>query len=456
MTAANSLDFVPQIRESLYGDLALPDLIDQGAGGLPSCFDVTGLGVATIGSACAEIAALVTPDDLQPISVDRARASGWFDMTIRPEGWEMPPVWDDIAGLYQTADGSWIRLHTNALLHRSAVLSVLACKPTQEDVARSVSNWTATDLESAIIATGGCAAEMRSLADWNRHPQGLAVAMEPLISWEQLGVTSKNQGFGAPGRPLGGVKVLDCTRVLAGPVCTRFLAGYGADVLRIDPPGWSEQNVVPEITLGKQTATLDLTLPQDRETFEQLMVSADVFVHGYRPGALDKLGLRAEVRRALNPDMVDVTLNAYGWTGPWANRRGYDSLVQMSSGIADFEMQRSGAKTPTPLPVQALDHATGYLMAASAVRALRIRKERGTVCSAKLSLARTAGLLVSTMRDHFPANLPAEAPDDLEQTVENTDWGPARRLKFPVNEGLPPPIWAVPARQLHADIARWQ
>ena len=163
------------------------------------------------------------------------------------------------------------------------------------------------------------------------------------------------------------------TRVLAGPVATRFLAGFGAEVLRIDLPGWDEPAIVPDVTLGKHCARLDLRQPRDRNTWEGLLQAADVLVHGYRPGALAGLGLDAEQRRALCPGLVDVSLDAYGWDGPWRGRRGFDSLMQMSCGIAAAGMTMLNRDRPTPLPVQALDHATSYIMAAAAVRGLTDR-----------------------------------------------------------------------------------
>ena len=200
------------------------------------------------------------------------------------------------------------------------------------------------------------------------------------------------------GRPLAGVKVLDLTRVLAGPAATRFLAGYGADVLRIDPPDWNEPAIEPEVTLGKRCARLDLRQASDRSRFELLISEADLFIHGYRPEALDALGYGEDIRRALNPSLVDVRLDAYGWSGPWRSRRGFDSLVQMSTGIAAAGRAWCGGDKPVPLPVQALDHATGYLMAAAAVHGLALRLSRGQATSAGLSLARTAALLMGTPR----------------------------------------------------------
>jgi crotonobetainyl-CoA:carnitine CoA-transferase CaiB-like acyl-CoA transferase len=253
---------------------------------------------------------------------------------------------------------------------------------------------------------------------------------------------------------LQGIRVLDLTRVLAGPVATRFLAGFGADVLRIDPPDWDELGVVPDVVLGKRCARLNLRLPNHRAVWEGLLRQSDVLVHGYRPGALDGLGLDAVRRHSLCPGLVDVSLDAYGWSGPWQGRRGFDSLVQMSSGIADAGMRQLGRDRPTPLPVQALDHATGYIMAAAAIRGLTRRLATGTGTSARASLARTATLLTS-----LPATeatpLSPNAPDDLLDEIEQTSWGPARRLRPPANIEGAPMRWDRPATQLGSAAASW-
>jgi crotonobetainyl-CoA:carnitine CoA-transferase CaiB-like acyl-CoA transferase len=234
-----------------------------------------------------------------------------------------------------------------------------------------------------------------------------------------------------PGRPLAGLRVLDLTRVIAGPVATRFLAGLGADVLRVDPPDWDEPAVVPEMTLGKRATRIDATLPVGRDALERLIAGADLLVHGYRPGALDGL-VSADRRRELRPGLVEVALDAYGWTGPWSRRRGFDSLVQMSSGIAAAGMRWAGADRPTPLPVQALDHATGYLAAAAAIVAVGRMRREGVSTSARVSLARTA------------LELPAEEPVDLGRLRAPaahggsriaTPWGAAELLEPPVMVG---------------------
>jgi crotonobetainyl-CoA:carnitine CoA-transferase CaiB-like acyl-CoA transferase len=296
---------------------------------------------------------------------------------------------------------------------------------------------------------------MRGLAAWAEHPNGKAVAGEP-VAWVDAGTAAPAaDGPVSPERPLSGIRVLDLTRVLAGPVATRFLAGFGADVLRIDPPGWDEPGVIPEVSLGKRCARLDLRQPAQRHDFEELLASADVMVHGYRSDALSRLGLDTDTRQRLRPGLVDVSLDAYGWTGPWRGRRGFDSLVQMSSGIAAEGMLRFGADKPRPLPVQALDHATGYVMAAGAIRGLTRRLTTRAGSSTRTSLARSAALLTAA-----PVAIRAEAfagvtDADFNTAIEATGWGPARRMWPPLVVDGAGMRWDHPANSLGSSAPGW-
>ena len=356
-------------------------------------------------------------------------------------------MWDPFAGDYATVDG-WIRLHTNAPHHREAALAVVGEAGDKARVAAAVSQWRADELERAVVKRGGCAAAMRPLDAWREHPQGRSVAGEPLLWWEETDPEHARSPRVAPGRPLTGIRVLDLTRVLAGPVATRFLAGFGAEVLRIDPPWWDEPAFVPEVVLGKRCARLDLRAPDGRERFFGLLRGADVLVHGYRPDALARLGLGSETRRQARPGLIDVSLDAYGWTGPWCGRRGFDSLVQMSAGIADEGMRRFGKDRPTPLPVQALDHATGYLMAAAVVRGLTRRITTGRGCEARTSLAKVAAFLSGAPVHSASGPFRPKEADDFQTEVEVTSWGPALRLKPPLVVEGAPMKWDFPAAAL--------
>jgi crotonobetainyl-CoA:carnitine CoA-transferase CaiB-like acyl-CoA transferase len=427
----------------------------EGGGDLPSVFSVTDLAATSVAAAGLAAAALLQSGDgrVRPVRVDSRLASMWFASSIRPDGWAPPPPWDPIAGDYPCADG-WIRLHTNAPHHRKAALAALDTPEEKDAVAAAVKKWDGDRLESAIVEAGGCAARMQTVTEWAKGEAGAGVAAEPLVTWETIGTASSTAQAMDPARPLAGIRVLDLTRVLAGPVATRFLAGLDADVLRIDPPDWDEPGVVPEVMAGKRSARLDLRGNADRQRFENLLRGADVLIHGYRNGALAGLGYGEAERAALNPGLIDVALDAYGWTGPWRDRRGFDSLVQMSCGIAEAGMRLSGRDRPTPLPVQALDHATGYLMAAAAIHALSERRRTGRLLRARLSLAATAALLTRYPQDTGDP-LAAETEADLGPETEQTGWGPAKRLKPPLDiEGVNL-VFPLPAMPLGAHDAEW-
>jgi len=447
-------DLLTPIQAAL--DLPPTPLTSTEAGALPSAFAVTDLAVASIGAAGQAVAQLIQQQTgrLPGVSVDRRLASFWFSSSIRPVGWETPPLWDPVAGDYASADG-WIRLHTNAPHHRAAAERVLGKVADRIAMANKVATWNTAELEQAIVDEGGCAAQMRTWQAWQTHPQGLAVNAEALVQRQTFATSVKKPWLGSVARPLAGLKVLDLTRVLAGPVASRFLAGLGADVLRIDSPTWNEPGVVPEMTLGKRCARLDLKSAQDREVFERLLTDADIVFHGYRADALEQLGYSASDLQTLAPGLIDVSLNAYGWSGPWRNRRGFDSLVQMSSGIAAAGMAWKQADKPVPLPLQALDHATGYLMAASAIQALSERLKSGRGGSALLSLARTAKLLVDAGQVPEQPALRAEQPSDQGLVVEQTAWGQAHRLLPPVTISGTPLQWDLPAGELGSHRAQW-
>jgi len=226
-------------------------------------------------------------------------------------------------------------------------------------------------------------------------------------------------------------------------------------VLRLDPPGWDEPALAPEVTLGKRCARLDLRRPADRLKFERLLGTADVLVHGYRPEALERLGYGEAQRRALNPALVDVSLNAYGWSGPWAGRRGFDSLVQMSCGIAAAGSDWRQVEQPVPLPVQALDQAAGYLMAATVIRGLTARLQEGTTLSARLSLARTACLLTEHPEVAAEPLFTGVQEADYNPELEPTAWGPAARLRPALEIGELRLHWERPATRLGSANAAW-
>nr|WP_314423313.1 CoA transferase [uncultured Erwinia sp.] len=445
-----------QLWQGLRNALSAPPALKiTGRQALVSAYPVSEL--ATTSMALAAQAAASLTDNDRPLRIDCALASRWFQHALRPIHRPPAALWDPFAGDYACADG-WVRLHTNAPHHREAMERVLGQHDNRQALADTVAEWDRFTLEQAVVDAGGCAAALRSLQEWQQHPQGQSVSREALIEQSLQPCGPAPAWSLPPARPLLGVRVLDLTRIIAGPVATRFLAGLGADVLRIDPHGWHEPALEEEMTLGKRCARLDLKSAEDRRRFEQLLAQSDVLVHGYRADALSNLGYDPETRQKLRPGLVDVSLNAWGWTGPWRNRRGFDSLVQMACGIADRGREWQGGDAPVPLPVQALDHATGYLMAAAVLEGLRQRLLHGTGFTARLSLARTACLLTDhpLPADEQPAGLGARQRQDEEQEMVLSCWGMAAQLRAPFWLPGTPLLWSRSPSPLGSAAAEWR
>jgi len=419
----------------------------SGAGALPSRFAVTDLAAATLGAVGAAVAELLdAAGGGRPVTeVDRELATVWCKPTPRTVGWT-PPGGNPLTGAYPTRDGRWIRFQMNYARQRAGTLATLGlARPAtgerassagssgagpavdREAVARAVMEWDGADLEEAIAAGSGAAALCRTQGEWARHPQGAAIAAEPLIAVDHAedGGGPRAGWSPLPGRPLSGIRVLDLTRVLAGPTATRYLAAYGAEVLRIDPPGYDEPRGTLVATYGKRAAALDLRSREDAERFASLLSEADILVHGFRAGVMERLGFDAPMRARIRPGLIDVSLRAYGWTGPWTGRRGFDTLVEMANGMAAAGMAWAGASAPVLMPVQALDFGTGHLAAAAAIRGLTRRLRTGQGSSWRLSLAATGRFLAAFRADPGQPAFGDTAPP-LDPLVRASALGPIR------------------------------
>ncbi|MFJ9379817.1 CoA transferase [Streptomyces sp. NPDC101455] len=308
-----------------------------------------------------------------------------------------PVSFAPLSRFWRTADG-WVRTHANYPHHRARLLDALKLPEdaSVEDVAEVLAERSAPEVEETVYGAGGLAVALRTAAEWAAHPQGVAVARRPLVERERLG-TARARVLppldGDPLLPAAGLRVLDLTRVIAGPIATRTLTLLGADVLRVDAPQLPEDHDAHADTgFGKRSTRLDLGLTTDRHTFEELLARADVVVTGYRPGALDRFGLSPEALADRRPGVIVAQLSAWGAYGPWGDRRGFDSLVQVASGIAAIE---GSPEHPGALPAQALDHGTGYLLAGAVLRALTEQSEQGHSIALRLALARTAAWLTA-------------------------------------------------------------
>jgi hypothetical protein len=449
-------DLLRSLWADLDGDPELAERIEVGGptAVLPSVFDVTAFATACVGVAAAGAAELVsvrTGSPMPRVGVDRlaASASFRFEALMAAECWTLPPVWDPVAGDYEGADG-WIRIHTNYRHHRDAALRVLGTPAERELVAAEVRRWAVDELETAIVEQGGAAAAQHTASSWDGHPAGTATAAErPVVLGRRHALAGGAPDLSAPAgsAPLAGIRILDLTRVIAGPVATRYLAAYGAEVLRLDPPGFDEvPALLPEVTAGKRCASLDLHDPADRERFDELVAHAHVVVGGLRPGALDALGYGVDELRSRHPSLITVSHDAYGWSGPWAPRRGFDSLVQMSTGIAAAGAAHAGVDRPVPLPAQALDHGLGHLLAAATCRALTTLVVDGAATDVRGSLVGAANVV---------RTLPAPDPDGGSVTaaaapteVVDTAWGRLRHAPLAGTIEGHRPCWSIPAGAL--------
>ncbi|AMP36078.1 CoA transferase [Ralstonia solanacearum] len=430
---------------------------------LPSSFAVGTLAQSTIAAAALGAAHVDTlrTGRRQAVSVDMHHAALEFrsERYFRVNG-ELPPEpWDKIAGLYGCGDGRWVRLHTNFPHHRDGVLRLLGCTHDREAVARALAGWSALDFEDAAAAAGLVVTAARTLDEWDRHPQGEAVAGLPLVTLERIGdAPPEPLPPYSEGRPLSGARVLDLTRVIAGPVCGRTLAAHGADVLLVTAPHLpSIPPLVVDTGRGKRSAQLDLRDPADADRLRALLRETDLFVQGYRPGGLSALQFGPQQAAALRSGIVYVSLSAYGHAGPWAGRRGFDSLVQTASGFNWAEAEAAGEARPRPLPAQALDHAAGYLMAAGAMAALARRITVGGSWHVRVSLAQTAHWLRSLGRlDH---GLDAVDPryEDIGPWLETTPsgFGALTALRHAGQLSDTPPRWTLPAVPLGTHAAAW-
>jgi crotonobetainyl-CoA:carnitine CoA-transferase CaiB-like acyl-CoA transferase len=428
---------------------------------LPGPYRVAEAAAACVAATSAAAADLVRSrgGGAQPVEVHIGHGAEAFrsEAHLRVAGAAAGGLWASLSGDYPAADG-WVKLHANYPHHATAILRALGTDP--DGVRAAVARRGAVEVEDAVLAAGGAAAAMRDRAGWLADGPGRAVRAEPLVSIERIGDAPPRPlppldrdraerilaeqtladrsspghvvaAWAVPGRALSGVRVLDLTHVIAGPVATRTLAAHGADVLHVtDPKRPVLERLLMDTDFGKRSCHVDLDTPAGSAALRALATQADVFVQSYRPGSLSRKGFGPRELASLAPGLIVVSLAAYGHAGPWRERRGFDSLVQMSCGIA----AEQGMDEPRPLPAQALDHGTGWLAALGVLAALRRRAVDGGSWHVRLSLARTAEWLHDLGRDTTPRTRVDVAPF-LEETT--SDYGRLTHIRVP---GAPAPL----------------
>lgn len=394
----------------------------------------------------------------QPVAVDMAHAAaecvGWFSLDGR-----VPELWDAFSGLYRARDG-WVRVHANFAHHREGALRLLGLHPataSRDDAQHAMLQWDALAFEAAAAERGLVAAAVRSFQQWDATDQGRAIASQPLLAIERIGEADPLPlpVLEAAQRPLHGVRVLDLTRILAGPVGGRALAAHGADVMLLNAPHLPNIEAIADTSRGKRSALVDLRTDDGRANLARLLGDAHVFLQGYRPGALHGLGFGPQEIAAQRPGIVCVSLSAYGTQGPWRERRGFDSLVQSATGFNLAEAQAAGTPDqPRALPMQILDQATGYLIAFAAAAALRRQQQEGGSWHVQVSLAQTGHWLrhLGRIDDAFGV-----APSSRQPWLETTasGFGELCALRHAAQLGRTPARWTLPSMPPGSSPAFW-
>ena len=431
------------------GDPVLPGVFQVGTAAMSS--------IAASALAAAELGRLRGGPE-QTVDVDARAAAATFrsERYLRIAGKKPADPWGPVSGYFRAGDGRWIQLHCNFPHHRDRALAVLGCEGMREAVAAAVQGWKAAELEDALVGARMCAGLLRTPEEWKAHPQAQALAMLLPLEIIRIG-DAPAEPLPAGGRPLSGVRAVELTHVIAGPVCGRTLAEHGADVMRVTAPGWpSMESLVQDMGRGKLSTFLDLHKDADAERLRALTREADIFSQGYRPGAIAARGFSPEDVARLRPGIVYVTLSAFGHEGPWRERRGFDSLVQTVTGIAAEGGRARGLDEARPLPCQALDHASGYLAAFGAMVALARRVKQGGSWMVRVSLAQT-GRWLDRLGRVDGLTTPDLKPEDVADLMEETDtpWGrmlavaPAARLSDT------PGRWVRPSAPLGTHPPEW-
>ena len=439
------------------GHIALPG---KGAV-LPSSFDVATAAQASLGAAAgaaAELWHLRSGLARQQVAVDRTHAALECTAYLRLDG-QVPALWDKVSGLYACGGDvgapGWVRIHANFAHHRDGALRLLGLPEgdavERPAIAQALRAWTATDFEQAAADAGLVVAAARSFEQWDQHPQAAFVAAQDLVSITPIEGAPASAPRRWPDlrtvqRPLAGLRVLDLTRILAGPVGARCLAAYGAEVLMVNGPHLPNIDAIADMSRGKRSCQIDLREDAGRARLSALAEDAHVFLQGYRPGALAARGFSAQALAQRRPGIVVASLSAYGTAGPWGSRRGFDSLVQTATGFNLAEAHAAGGSEPKAMPMQILDYAAGHLLAFGIQAALWRQATQGGSWQVQVSLARVGQWLRAMPR--VPDGLLAVAPP-LEPYTEDSrcgfGQGDLRAMRHAPTFSVTPAAWDHPS-----------
>jgi crotonobetainyl-CoA:carnitine CoA-transferase CaiB-like acyl-CoA transferase len=361
-----------------------------------------------------------------------------------------------LVALYQCGDGRWVHLHGAfpRLAERTVRVLGLPEDPDRDSIGKAVARWDGPALEDALAEIGTCGALVRTNDEWRAHPQGQAVRAMARVEVERIG-DGDPVPVGDGRRPLGGVRVLDLTRVLAGPTHARTLAEHGADTLLVNSPALPNVPAfVMDTSHGKLSSFVDLDDPDGAAALRELVVSADVFCQGYRSGALERRGFGPSQLAELRPGIVYVTINCYGDTGPWRERPGWEQLAQSVTGLAEAQ---GSPGPPTLMPAAACDYTTGYLAALGTMVALWRRAHEGGSWHVRASLGQTGNWFADLGALCDPAAAPGPSGADIARWSVTTDtpFGRLHHLGPATEMSGTQPRWDRPTVPLGAHPPAW-
>jgi len=364
-----------------------------------------------------------------------------------------------VAGFQQAGDGRWVYLHPGFPHNTQGLLTLLGVGDDRAAVQAAVARYGAAEVEDAMAAAGLCGAMVRSPGEWDASTAGALLGARPVVEVIQLGDSDPEPLPGKADRPLDDVRVLDLTRVLAGPTCARTLASYGAGVLRIGAAHLPTiERFVADTGFGKRFAQLDLNRPDAAQTLRRLLRDADVLSQSYRTGALERLGFGVTDAVQIRPGLIYVSINCYGHEGAWRARPGWEQLAQTVTGLAHEQGVHRGEDRPALLPAAVTDYTTGYLAALGSLAALERRARLGGSYWVRVSLARTGMWLRGLGRRDDAAATPAGA-DELagwQGRMAASHWGALRYLRPAVEIGGVATGWVRPPAPPGSDPAGFE
>ena len=404
--------------------------------------------------------------EAQRVSVDALHAafetSGYFTL----DGVE-PELWSPISGLYScgtdVGEPGFVRIHANFDHHRDGVLALLGLPAGDETprsaVQQALQSWRAEDFEAMAVQAGLPIVALRTPQQWLQQGQEAELALHPLVELVRIGDAPPLAWpeLNAAQRPLAGIRVLDLTRILAGPAAARTLAAYGADVLMINGPHLPNIEAIADLSRGKRSALLDLRTHDGCDDLWRLLDGAHVFLQAYRPEALAAKGFTAQQLAQRRPGIVVAELSAYGWQGPWGGRPGFDSLVQTATGINWDEGQAEGSGKPRALPMQALDYGGGFLLAFGIQAALLRQATEGGSWQVRVTLAGVARWLRSLGRVEVSADEWLSPRTDIRPYLEslNSGFGPLQAVRHCAQFSRTPVAWDWPSMPPGTHAPRW-